>query len=769
MKQVIRRVIDRKGRIKVEEVPVPQMGSRDVLIDVRYSVISSGTEMSTLNKTFPELVKQTLQDPWMRQTAKNILASGGITGTLDRVHDELIAYRLIGNSGAGVVLETGSEVKDISAGDEVAYCGQGHAEIVKASRNQAVRIASDLDLKEAAFATVGAIALQGVRRAGIELGHRVAVIGLGLMGQLAFQLAQAAGAHCIGMEPSGWRRDLARELGISQTVDPTSEDPVSRVLELTGGAGVDRVLICASGKDKSIANNALKMCRLQGRVTVLGIVPMELERISFFRRELDFVFSRAYGPGPMDPDWESGYIEYPAQYVRWDAKRNMEAFMEQVVATRVKVKPMISAVFPVEKAQEAYDAIYQGKSMASLLSYEATEEKATRDVRVPIQPTSIQTAKGDTVRVGFIGCGNFTRSVLLPETKGVKGAKIHAIAASSGINTKPMAEKYRAAYITTSIEEVLGDPDVDAVVIATRHHLHAALAASALKAGKHVMVEKPMAMTVVDALRVAELAREKGLHLIVGHNRRYAPLTRRLLHSRPASGGVMAQYTVSIRRLPADHWTLNETEGGGRLLGESDHFFDILNLFSGSEPQTVIATALLTGEQKLFQCCDFAVQIRYTDGSIGNLIYTDLGHVRFPRERLEVFTGGSVLRLEDYSKAEVLSAKSWKSKGKVRMGHAQVVNFIGVLLGKEEPLGTVEDGLAATLVAQAAWRSLQSGRVIGIDDLVLESGDKTFSNSKTEDESDHAGGQIAAEIDTILETIGASSGWDMSEPGGDNF
>lgn len=758
MKQVVRRVIDRKGKIKVEDVPVPGTGSRDMLIDVQYSVISSGTEMSTLNKTFPRLVKQTLQDPWMRQAVKQIMASGGVTGTLDRVHDEFIAYRLIGYSGAGVVLETGSEVKDISVGDQVAYCGQGHAEIVRASRNQAVRIPPGLDLEEAAFATVGAIGLQGVRRAVIELGHRVAVVGLGLIGQLAFQLAQAAGARCIGIEPSGWRRDLARELGIFQTVDPSSEDSVSRMLELTGGKGADRVLICASGKDKSISNNALKMCRPQGRVSVLGIVPMELERMPFFRGELDFVFSRAYGPGAMDPDWESGQIDYPTQYIRWDAKRNMEAFMEQVASGTVRVKPLISAIFPVEKAQEAYDTIYQGNSMASLLSYETYGRGTAPSVRTSLRP-AIRSARSGEVRVGFIGCGNFTRSVLLPVLKRVKGAQIHAIAASSGVNAKPMAKKYRASYVTTSIDEVLRDPNVDAVVIATRHHLHAALAARALDAGKHVLVEKPMAMTVVDAVRIAELAHEKGLHLIVGHNRRYAPLTRRLLASRPVSGGVMAVYAVSIRPLPADHWTLNETEGGGRLLGESDHFFDILNLFVGSEPRTVFATALITGQQKLFQTCNFTVQIRYTDSSTGNLIYTDLGNARFPRERLEVFSGGAVLTLEDYARAEVMSAKGWKAKGRVVMGHAQELgNFIGVITGKEKPLGTVEDGLAATLVAQAAWLSLQSGSVVNIQKMLAEVSESLASSENTSD-----GNQVweNREIDLLGEIMDAGGKWDQ--------
>ena len=754
MKQIVRRVIDKKGKIQIEEVPVPIPSPRDVLIDTRYSVISTGTEMSTLNKTFPELIRQTLQDPWMRQAVKNVMASGGVLGTLDRVHDELIAYRLVGYSGAGIVLETGADVNDIAVGDKVAFSGQGHSEIVRASRNQTVKIPEGVSLEEAAFSTIGAIALQGVRRARIELGHTVAVIGLGLMGQIAFQLAQASGASCIGIEPSGDRRELATALGISHVINPAQEDPIHRVNSLTGGAGADRVLICASGKNKTIANQALKMCRAQGRVTVLGIVPMELERMPFFQKELDFVFSRAYGPGPMDPEWESGRVEYPANYIRWDAKRNMAAFMDQVASGRVKVEPLISGTHPVEKAQEAYDAIYGDSSLASLLTYEPSKIEPAVARKLPLSKApSIRTGR-DVVKVGFIGCGNFTRSVLLPEMKKVKGARIHALAASTGINTKPMADKYGAAYITSDIEEVLRDPEIDAVVVSTRHHLHAPIAIKALEAGKHVLVEKPMAMNTADASLLAEAAREKSLHLIVGHNRRYAPLTRRLLASMPPSGPVMAQYNVSIRPLPAGHWTLNETEGGGRLLGEGDHFFDMLNLFIGSMPKSVNASVLIQGQQKLHESCDFSVQVHYENGSIGTLLYTDLSHPRFPRERLEVFTGGAFLRLEDYGKAEVFSVKGWKKKGSVDMGHGRELgNFINVILGKEDALGTVEDGLKATLVAQAASLSMSSGQRVATTSLQ----DLTSAGPISSPEDTLSLNSLSG---LMTEILGASASWD---------
>jgi polar amino acid transport system substrate-binding protein len=351
--------------------------------------------------------------------------------------------------------------------------------------------------------------------------------------------------------------------------------------------------------------------------------------------------------------------------------------------------------------------------MASLLSYEPFEGEPKGSRRVPVRSSFwIRPIARDAVRVGLVGCGNFSRSVLLPELNKIRTARIHAIAAASGANAKPMAKKYGAAYVTTDADQLFADAEIDAVVIATRHHLHAELARKALEAGKHVFVEKPMAMNAEDAVALCALAKDRGRHLVVGHNRRYAPLTRKLLDARPP-GPAMITYVMNIRPLPADHWTLNKAEGGGRLLGESDHFFDMLNLFADSDPHAVSSWACLGRGQEIHESCNFMVQVRYANGSIGTLVYTDMGHANFPTERLEVYCGGSVLRLEDYARAEVLGNKGWKTKGRVEKGHAQELrNFVEVVLGRAEPIATAEDGLAATLVAQAAFRSMADTAVV---------------------------------------------------------
>lgn len=720
MKQVFRRVIDRKGNIVVEEVPIPAVGEFEVLIDSRASAISTGTETATLNKTLSELVKQTLSDPWMRQAVRQILASGGILNTLDRVHDELIALREIGYSGAGVVLKVGNGVGEIRVGDRVAYAGHGHAEIARVSRNQCVAIPGGISFEESAFATVGAIALQGVRRAGVEIGERIAVIGLGLIGQLVAQLVQAAGAECIAIEPHPGRRELAESLGIRVTVDPTNSSAVDQINALTGRAGADRVLICASGRDPSIANDALKMCRQQGRVTVVGIVPMELERMPFFLKELDFAFSRAYGPGPFDADWESGRTSYAPHYVRWDASRNMRAFLEQVAAGRVQLKPLITGQYSLDDAQQAYSDL-GGDHMASVFVYGESEQSQSIDYRRSLPVRGVRKTKASSsqvVNLGVIGCGNHTRRVLLPALAKVPNVRLRAIAASSATNSLPMARKYRADYVTTEYMELLSDAELDAVIITTRHDLHGPMTIAALKAGKHVLVEKPLAMTVDECLEIERLAIDRGLHCVVGHNRRYAPSIGWLLQHRPKGVPAFMHCQVCIRPVPAGHWTLNPTEGGGRLIGEADHFFDLLNLFADSRPVGVFATVQQLQGQPLCEACNFTVHINYENGSQGTLQYLDQSSPTVPRERLEVSSAATTLRLRDFCECEVLTTRRHRKRMRLDMGHRQQLeHFVASLFNVTCNNHLTIAGCDAALAVHAAVQSHALNQVVPLTDL----------------------------------------------------
>ncbi len=652
MRQVYRRVRDRSGKISVEEVPVPTPGHHDVLVDVRYSLISAGTESATLQRTPLELARQAWSDPWLRANVKEVLASGGWRATVDRVMDQLSLPRPIGYSGAGVVLEVGRDVEGIRTGLRVAYAAGGHAEVVCASRNLTVPIPDDVDDRSACFVTVGAICIQGVRRSGTQLGDVVAVIGQGLIGQVTSQILLAAGASVIGIDLNPAKLERSRAAGVTEVVDAASTDPVAAVRRLTGGLGADRVIICAQTNDPAVANQAMQMCRRQGRVTFVGIVRMDLERMPFFLGELDLGFSRAYGPGVYDPRYESGVADYPRDYVRWTAQENMGEFLRLVAAGKVRIADFINGVYPIERAQEAYDRVFDPNdpTIALLLSYEPSA--VTPEARQVVRPTRAP-ARG-VVRFGVIGAGNFTRGVHLPNLARHPRAALTCVATrSSGDGGLLAATRFGAARHVSDADLVLEATDVDAVLIATRHDGHAALSVAAAKAGKAVFCEKPPALSHDELRTLADAVRTTGVTYAVGYNRRYAPLTRRLLDTvreRP----LLMHYTVSIQALQPEHWTLDPDEGGGRLLGESDHFFDLMNLIADSKPTEVMARAIVRRSQTLLTQCNFVVQVWYANGSIGTLTYTDLGHPRFPRERLQVFAGGSVLTLDDFNRLRVL-------------------------------------------------------------------------------------------------------------------
>jgi len=718
LKQIYRRVIDSRGKIRVEDVPVPVAGPDQVLIAVRHSVISSGTEVASIQKSAPELAKQVLKDPWLRAAVKNTVLSGGVSSTVDRIVDELTRFRLIGYSGAGVVVEKGVNVHGLQMGDRVAYAGQGHAEMVCASRNHVVKVPDGVDLREAAFMTVGGIAIQGVRRSGVHLGEVAAVIGLGLVGQLTCQVLRAAGAVVIGIDVNTERITLAQSLGAHHTVDASSTDPVEEVLRLTNGSGTDVTIICAGSRKSEIANQALRMTRKQGRVTVVGIVGMNLERMPFFLNELDFVFSRAYGPGSYDAAYETGRVDYPFHYVRWTEQRNLGEFIRLLADKKVCTLPLIGRAFPLDQAQEAYDYIQSDemKGVAALLDFGDEAPPLARRVWGAAKPREI---KDRVVHVAVIGCGNFARGFHIPNLHRIQGYKIRALAAATGTNVASLVDRYGVDYFTTDHRETLRDEEVDLVVITTRHNLHAPIASEAARAGKHIIVEKPMAMTVEQCQEVASAVSGSGVHFSVGYNRRYSSLARRL-KALITSGPLMIRYAVNVQRIPQEHWTMDPIEGGGRLIGECDHFFDFCNYLAGAAPESVFAQCILNPEQDILQQVNFVVQVRYADGSLASLQYTDMGHPSVPRERVEVFTGQSVLMLDDFKVLTLWGRerRTWKVRGG-DLGHREELeSFLRLLKGstrQEDAVVGLREGVLANLCSLRAVESLCTGKPVIID------------------------------------------------------
>ncbi len=690
MRQVFRRVLDPKGKIQIEEVPSPGCGPDQVLVDTRYTVISVGTEGATLSKTFPELVKQSLQDPWMRNAVKNLILGASPQAIKNIVWDEITQLRAIGYSGSGIALEVGKNVRDISPGDKVAFAAQGHAEIVASSGNLTVPIPENVSLKDASFVTLGGIAMQGVRRAEIQLGEKVAVIGLGLVGQIVAQLIHAAGGHVIGIDVNPQRLDELKEiLPHAQLVNASEHDPVQMVTSLTGNFGADAVIICAASKDSLIANQAMKMSRKQGRVVFVGIVKMDLERMPFFRNELDLRFSRAYGPGSYDSDYDAGRIDYPKHYVRWTEKRNLEEFIQLMAEGRVKVNTLIGGVFQLDDAQKAYDSISDGSLLktAALLEY---KESPPENIS---QKQSIQSRVTTTgnIRIGIIGCGNFTRSTHIPNLHNNNDFLVRGVASATGTSAASIGSRYGIEYSTTDYKELLKDQEIDAVLVATRHNLHGPIACEALAAGKHVFVEKPAVLNWAQHNQLREILEKTDRVYMVGYNRRYAPLSVQLKEYTNSTLPVIINYHVCIPEVPPDHWTLNKTEGGGRLVGEAEHFFDFCNFIASGNTPSVSADCILIGGQTPESQYNFTVNLNYDSKALATVTYTSYAAPGSPREKITVMQSQQTMVLEDFKKLTI-SGKVKKSHRNQfgDMGHKAELEHFASLIKESRRTSTVE-------------------------------------------------------------------------------
>jgi predicted dehydrogenase/threonine dehydrogenase-like Zn-dependent dehydrogenase len=670
MKQIVRRIIDSKGKVKIEEIPTPLVGDNQVLISNLYSLISSGTELGTINKDPIEMVKLTLQDPWMRNEVKNLIFGGSINETVDIMKNELYLMRMFGYSGAGIVIDKGKNIHDIHVGDKVAYAAQGHAEQVSAFANHVVKVPDSVDLRHAAFVTVGGIALQGLRRADVKIGEWIVIYGLGLVGQITVQLLLAAGAKVIGVDISEEKIALSDRVGLKYMINPKNENVIDAVMKITNGKGADSTIICAVSQDPVITNNAMKITRKQGKVVFVGIVKMELERKPFFERELDLLFSRAYGPGSYDDLYEKGRVDYPYPYVRWTEKRNLEEIIRLIEDKRINFELLIDSEYTINEAQVAFDRIrrHELKSVAILLSYpQETEIKKT----ITKSKNKKVLAK-DIINVGVIGAGNFTRNYHIPNLNRIKGFHIRGIATATGINAASSAKLYPVDYITTDYNELLNDKEIDLVIVATRHDTHAKIAAESAKAGKHIFVEKPIVMNIEEMESLKSAILENNVHFMAGYNRRYSPISisaSKFITQLP----VMIRYTVNIQHLPDTHWTLDDVEGGGRLIGESGHFFDLMNFFIKSKPVEVQAISLPVKEDIKTGLFNFAVQVKYENNSIGQLLYTSMGGPKLERENVEIFCGNKHVEIKDFKKMYVNQKKKFGSGG---MGHLEELQFL---------------------------------------------------------------------------------------------
>ncbi len=671
MKQILQNLSN--GETLLEDVPCPRVAPGHLLIRTSRTLVSAGTERMLVDFGKAGFIGKARQQPDKVRMVVDKVKTDGLAPTLQAVRSKLDQPLPIGYCNVGTVIEVGEGVEGFAVGDRVASNGK-HAEVVCVPKNLCARVPDGVGDEAAAFTVLGAIALQGIRLVQPTLGEAVVVTGLGLIGLVTVQLLRAHGCRVLGIDLDPEKLALARELG-AETVDLSKgEDPVAGAEAFSRGRGVDAVIITASTKSNEPVHQAALMCRKRGRIVLVGVVGLELSRADFFEKELTFQVSCSYGPGRYDPLYEEGGQDYPVGFVRWTEQRNFEAVLDMLADGRLDVAPLISHRFPLEQAEEAYRLVGgDGPSLGIVLEYPAEEQKPEQELRqrtipLPGQLERLAKAAARPV-VGFIGSGNYATQVLIPAFAETP-ATLKSVASSAGVSGVHAGKKFGFQETTTDSSAIIRDEAIDTVVITTRHDTHARFVCEALRAGKHVFVEKPLALTREELEEIEKVYGEsategKGPLLMVGFNRRFAPQVgkiKALLEgvSEPKSF-VM---TVNAGAIPADHWTQDKAVGGGRIIGEGCHFIDLLRFLAGSP--IVSVQAMMMGEAPGVAVRDDKVSftLGFADGSFGTVHYLANGHKSFPKERLEVFCAGRILQLDNFRK---LTGYGWPGFKKMNL------------------------------------------------------------------------------------------------------
>ena len=665
MKQLLQNISN--GVTAIEDVPIPIVIAGSVLINSRYSLISAGTERMLVDFGKANLLDKARQQPDKVRMVLDKIRTDGLIPTLEAVKSKLDQPLPMGYSNVGKVVEMGAGVDGFALGDRVVSNGK-HAEIVCVPKNLCAKIPDAVSDECAAFTVVGAIALQGIRLVAPTLGETVVVTGLGLIGLVTVQLLRAHGCRVIGLDFEQDKLALARQFGAA-TIDLNSgEDVVAAAIAIARGRGVDAVIITASTKSNEPVHQAALMCRQRGRIVLVGVVGLELSRADFYEKELSFQVSCSYGPGRYDSAYEEGGHDYPAGFVRWTEQRNFEAVLDMMADGRLDVAPLISHRFPLEQAAAAYQLLTDRKPCLGILLQYGTQpaiaaDTASRLVQISPPNPAKNVAAGNAV-LGIIGAGNYANQVLIPAFRKTS-ARIKTVVSAMGVSGVHAAKKNSIEEASTDTQALLADSEVNAVIIATRHDSHARQVTAALRAGKHVFVEKPLVMTRDELanVRLAYSGTEVKPVLMVGFNRRFAP---QILRIKSLIEGIREPkvfvMTVNAGNIPRNHWTQDRATGGGRIIGEGCHFIDLLRHLAGARITEFSARCL--GGEGPGREDKATITLEFSDGSLGTIHYLANGHKSFPKERLEVFCGGAILQLDNFRK---LRGFGWRGFNKMNL------------------------------------------------------------------------------------------------------
>ncbi len=652
MKQILQNMRD--GKTTVQEVPIPSVKRNGALVKTKASLLSAGTERMLVEFAEKNLLAKATSRPDLVKQVISKARREGLIPTIEAAFNKLDQPMPLGYSSAGIIQETGRDLVGFQPGDRVACAGGGyavHAEYGVIPQNLLVQLQDNVDFESGAFATLGAISLQGFRLANPQLGETVCVIGLGLLGLLAVQIAQAAGCHVFGIDLDPYRVELARKFNCQALVRDGCEPSA---FEFTGNRGFDHVLICADTHSNDPVELAGSIARDRGTVVAIGAFGMDIPRKTYYEKELTFKISRSYGPGRYDSQYEEAGIDYPAGFVRWTEGRNIQAFVDLLAQGKVDVKPLISHRFPVEGAAHAYELI-TGKSGEPFLGVLLTYPDADQSLAIKkiIYPTTTDTK--EKISVGVLGAGNYAQAVFLPAIKKTGNTTLAGIASAQGLSAAHSARKFGFGFASSDESEILNAPDINTVVILTRHNQHARQVITALQNGKNVYCEKPLAISEEELNEVEETLRSspKGI-LTVGFNRRFAPFAKTLkgfFTERVASMAI--DYRVNAGYLPQNHWTQDPNQGGGRIIGEACHFIDFCTYLTGFSPKSIRMQCLpAVGSHPQDSC---VITMDYPDGSLATIHYLANGNKNFSKERIEVFSAGKIGILNDFRSLELIS------------------------------------------------------------------------------------------------------------------
>jgi predicted dehydrogenase/threonine dehydrogenase-like Zn-dependent dehydrogenase len=728
VKQVVQNY--RSGELALLDVPAPACKAGGVLVRTRFSLISTGTELMKVGEASMSMLGKARARP--DQVAKVLQSAStvGVAATYRKVVNKLDSYTPLGYSLCGVVEEVGAGVQDVAVGDLVACAGNEHAlhgELNWVPKNLYCRVPDGVAARHAAFGTVGAIAMQGVRRGEPQLGDTALVIGLGLIGQLVVQLLVASGVRVVGVDPDSARCALAERLGALVCSDPDSGIVDAAVGELTAGHGVDHVYLAAGGSSNAPVELAARLARDRGRVVDIGKCRLDLPWNAYYEKELDVRFSRSYGPGRYDPEYELEGRDYPIGYVRWTERRNLECFLDLLARGSVDVAPLVSHVADFAEAVRTYERLNEGelKAVAVLFRYPDGPEAPgpltlpePAAAPVPVQrighgPSARVTAHpapldGPAVRLGFVGAGNYASSMLLPHLTGRDDVALRQVVTTSALSASNAKRKFGFANASTDLDAVLTDPEIDAVFVVTRHSSHAELTCRALLAGKAVFVEKPLALDEPELEKILAAVEESGNdRLHVGFNRRFAPLLGQVKERFGRRvGPASVRYLVNAGRLEQRSWYGRQDSEGSRFVGEGGHFIDTVSWLLGSDPISVFAAAT-PGH------ADLQVVLHYPDGSHAAVTYATTGSTGFPKETIDLLADGKVMRFDDFARTSLYGRKRWASpripRGRDKGQRAQLDAFLdAVRSGGPMPV-PVDSLVATTRATLAVERSLAAG------------------------------------------------------------